>query len=219
MEGDMVIRSAEEREAMQNDAFAALEGRVEEKRQVVTDKSRIEELFREKEKAWDDPYAASKKLRKVFRAERKARRKDEEATENLKDRMSLGMDLLAETEEDRRRAGFVDFGVVDGETAIIKAKSKPLFAEGRSGESQFDRGKIFNVTPTKTALQDGQKKLRLELGNNTRAATDPFLINDKRASTATPLIKRKSEVRLPGQEAESKDGAAQILGLVDYESD
>ena len=219
MEGDMVIRSAEEREALQNDAFAALEGRVEEKRQVVTDKSRIEELFREKEKAWDDPYAASKKLRKVFRAERKARWKDEERTEDLKDRMSLGMDLLAETEEDRRRAGFVDFGVVNGEMAIIKAKSNPLFAEGRSGESQLDQGKMSKVMPTKSAIQDSQKKLQLELGNNTRAAKDPFLINEKPASTATPLIKRRAEVRLSSDEAASKDRAAQSLGLVDYESD
>jgi coiled-coil domain-containing protein 130 len=35
-------------------------------------------------------------------------------TENLRDRMSLGMDLLEETEEDRRRAGFVEFGKVRG---------------------------------------------------------------------------------------------------------
>ncbi|KAL8872143.1 MAG: hypothetical protein Q9174_002177 [Haloplaca sp. 1 TL-2023] len=216
MEGDMVIRSAEEREALQNDAFAALEGRVEQKQQVVTDKSRIEELFREKEKAWDDPYAASKKLRKVFRAERKGRRKDEDATEDLKDRMSLGMDLLAETEEDRRRAGFVDFGVVDGETAIMKAKSKPLFTKGLSQESQLDRGTMSKVKLAKVVTHESQKRLQVELGNNTRAAVDPFLKVEKPTSTTTPLIKRKAGSPIPTNEVGSQGRAAKDLGLRRY---
>ncbi|KAL8736390.1 MAG: hypothetical protein Q9181_002423 [Wetmoreana brouardii] len=204
LEGDMVIRSAEEREQLQNDAFAALEGRVEEKRQTVTDNSRIEELYRDKEKTWDDPYAASKKLRKVFRVERKARQKDEERTEKLKDRMSLGMDLLAETEGDRRRAGFVDFGVVDGETAVVKAKSKPLFANVsviRNPEAQGRATRTTKMSSTQTRRED----LQSELESNTRAAMDPFLNADKPYPTAVPIIRRRKAVlsaeenrRIPG---------------------
>ncbi|KAL8723263.1 MAG: hypothetical protein Q9225_000385 [Loekoesia sp. 1 TL-2023] len=174
-EGDMVIMTAEEREKLQSDAFAVLEGRVEEKKQVFSDKSRIEELYRGKERDWEDPYAASRKLRKVFRADRKVREKDDERTEDLKDRMSFGGELLAESEEDKRRAGFVDFGVVDGEVDVVKAKSKPLFASA------------------------GQKRrggLQSELKNNTRAAVDPFLSADKPSSTAAPLIKRRKVAAL-----------------------
>ncbi|KAI4242047.1 MAG: hypothetical protein LQ352_007324 [Teloschistes flavicans] len=223
LEGDMVIRSAEEREQLQNDAFAALEGRVEEKRQTFTDKSRIEDLYREKEKAWDDPYAASKKLRKVFRVERKARQREEERTEDLKDKMSLGMDLLAETEEDRRRAGFVDFGVTDGEMAVVKAKSKPLFGRTSSTRSI---GKVTTPTKTCTGARDVRETLQSELGKNTRAAMDPFLTDNKSSSIATTLIKRKP----PADPMERGAGAlnsankkairvSRSTALVDYESD
>lgn len=223
MEGDMVIRSAEERERLQNDAFAALEGRVEEKRQTVTDKTRIEELYREKEKAWDDPYAASKRLRKVFRVERKARQRDEERTENLKDRMSLGMELLAETEEDRKRAGFVDFGMVGGDTAVVKAKSKPLFADFLSRDNHESQGKIPRTSQAKTSAQDRRESLQLELGNNTRAAMDPFLTLDKPFSRATPLIRKRIIAHDSGEEAVMVEPEvtepSKETALVDYESD
>lgn len=180
-EGDMVIMSTEEREKLQNDAFAVLEGKVEEKKRVFTDKSRIEDLYQGKERDWDDPYAASRKLRKVFRADRKVREKDEQRTEELKDRMSFGGELLAETEEDRRRAGLVDFGATDGDVNVFKAKSKPLFAS--TGPKRHE-------------------SLHLELENNTRAAMDPFLGNEKPSLLAVPLVKRKK-----------------IAPLVDYDSD
>ncbi|KAL9027522.1 MAG: hypothetical protein Q9196_003968 [Gyalolechia fulgens] len=169
-EGDMVIMSTEEREKLHSDAFAVLEGKVEEKKQVFTDKSRIEDLYQGKERDWDDPYAASRKLRKVFRADRKAREKDEQRTEELKDRMSFGGDLLAESEDDRRRASFVDFGVMGGETDVVQAKSKPLFAP---------------------AGQKPRESLQSKLETNTRAAMDPFLSTERPSSLAAPLIKRK----------------------------
>ncbi|KAL8947187.1 MAG: hypothetical protein Q9222_006503 [Ikaeria aurantiellina] len=224
LEGDMVIQSAEEREKMQSDAFAMLEGRVEEKRQTVTDKSRIEELWMEKEKDWDDPYAASRKLRKVFRAERKVREKDEERTEDLKDRMSLGMELLAESEEDRRRAGFIEFGAVDGDIAGAKAKSKPLFSDLSATErSPVIRGKVSKATKAAAEAQKRRANLQLELGNNTRAAIDPFLNVEKLSSTAVPLVRRKSPEKTDEQEIEAvgpeSSVKSQSVALVDYDSD
>ncbi|KAL9604696.1 MAG: hypothetical protein Q9219_000416 [cf. Caloplaca sp. 3 TL-2023] len=168
-EGDMVIMSAEEREKLQSDAFAVLEGKVEEKKRVFSDKSRIEDLYVGKGRDWDDPYAASRRLRKVFRVERKARERDDARTEDLKDRMSFGGELLAESEEDRRRAGFVDFGEVGGELDVVKAKSKPLFGHPR---------------------QERPDSLQSELKNNTRLAADPFL-NAEKPSSTIPLIKRR----------------------------
>lgn len=181
-EGDLVIESAEEREKRQSDAFAVLEGRVEEKKQVFSDKTRIEELWADKERGWDDPYERSRKLRKVFREERKVREKDAERTEELRDKMSLGVELLAESEQDRRRAGFVDFRGVDGETAANKAKSKPLFA---------------------SAGQKQRQSLQLEVENNTRAAVDPFLSGNKPTLPAVPLVKRKRAVALVDYESDS----------------
>lgn len=204
-EGDYVIQSQAEKEKMQNDAFAALEGRVEEKKQVFSDKSRIEELYRGKERDWDDPFYANKRLRKTFRVERKVREQEGKRTEDLKERMSLGMDLLAESEEDRRRAGFVDFGVEDGETAVVKARSKPLFGMSAPAPDTGSRVKHLGITKTIKAVQDQREKLRTELGNNTRAAVDPFLNAEKPPPTTKPVIKRKKP--------------AEASSLVNYESD
>ncbi|KAL8789762.1 MAG: hypothetical protein Q9213_001013 [Squamulea squamosa] len=205
-DGDYVIQSQEEKEKMQNDAFAALEGRVEGKKQVFSDKSRIEDLYRGKERDWDDPYQASKRLRKTFRVERKVREQEGKRTEDLKERMSLGMDLVPESEEDKRKAGFVDFGVEDGVTAVIKATSKPLFGSAPALESAKVHSKPLNKINGKDSALDQLKRLQSELGNNTRAALDPFLNTAKPVPPAAPLIKRK-------------DKATETTILVNYESD
>lgn len=217
-EGDIQIKTQEERERLANDAFAALEGKVEDKRQAVTDKSRIEELQRAKERDWDDPGAANRRLRRAFRVERKVRQKNEGLTEELKDRMSLGMDLLEETEEDRRRAGFVEFGILDGDSAIIKARSKPLFTP--TTESKMPMSKRVKTTKAASEIEKRKEVLRKELGNNTRAVLDPFLNGDK--STTQPTrnsIKRKKD------SIEMRKGPSSIVepmtgpALVDYDSD
>ena len=226
-EGEIRIKTDEERERLANDAFAALEGKVEDKRQATTDKSRIEELQRAKEKDWSDPGEANRRLRKAFRVERKVRQKNEGLTEELKDRMSLGMDLLEETEEDRRRAGFVDFGEFDGERAIVKAKSRPLFVD--SSTSKKPLAKRMKTTKAAANAEERREKLRKELGNNTRAVLDPFLNVDKPSVPKTSkvsLVKRKrspteepqpaSNIKEANVEARAQAPAS---ALVDYDSD
>ena len=222
-EGEIVLRTAEERERLQNDAFAALEGKVEDKRQQTTDRSRIEELYHAKENDWEDPYAASKKLRRAFRADRKIMQSKEKTTEALKDRMSLGMDLLEETEEDRRRAGFVDFGFIDSDTAVAKATSKPLF--GKSTKAIKESPKTRHTTKAEAIVQQKREELRRELGNNTRAVLDPFLGNGKQQATSVPSkpsIKRKDyisdEADIPKIESEHHP-AKPPISLVDYDSE
>lgn len=230
MEGDIKIMTAEERERLQNDAFAALEGKVEDRKQALTDKSRIEELHRAKEKDWDDPYAASKKLRRAFRADRKQKEKNEALTENLKDRMSLDLDLLEETEEDRRRAKLVSFGDFDGGTAIFRAASKPLFG-GTNSSSTPPTIRTLTKQEKKTTLAlealrlSNREKLRHELEFNTRAVFDPFLSADKAISPLASLVKRKGESRqeaernLPVSIDDREKPPAALIPLVDYDSD
>lgn len=221
-DGEIVIKSPEERERLQNDAFAALEGRVEDKRQQTTDRSRIEELQQEKEKDWEDPYAASKKLRRAFRADRKLRQNEEKMTEALKDRMSLGMDLLEETEDDRRRAGFVDFGAINGDNAIMKATSKPLF--GKSMDIVRKSPKTKHATKAEAEAEQKRQMLRRELGDNTRAVLDPFLANGKQAMgvSSKPSIKRRDHLseELGTPTASMGNGSTNSAApLVDYDSD
>ena len=224
-EGEIRIKTDEERERLANDAFAALEGKVEDKRQATTDKSRIEELQRAKEKDWSDPGEANRRLRKAFRVERKVRQKNEGLTEELKDRMSLGMDLLEETEEDRRRAGFVDFGEFDGERAIAKAKSRPLFVD--SSTSKKPLAKRMKTTKATADAEERREKLRKELGNNTRAVLDPFLNIEKAsvpAMSSASFLKRKRSSTEDREKAlnvkeTNVETKAQVQALVDYDSD
>jgi len=223
LEGEISIRSEEERERLRNDAFAALETKVDDKRQAVNDKSRIEELQQAKERDWDDPGEANRRLRKTFRAERKIRQKNEGLTEELKDRMSLGMDLLEETEDDWRRAGFVEFGEIGRDSAIAKAQSRPLFADASDSKKTLAK----KVKTTKAALEAEKRRenLRKELGNNTRAVLDPFLKVAKASAPAASgvrLIKRKrSSMEVP-EAAPATNGTSNgdnAPALVDYDSD
>ena len=227
-EGEIQIRTDEERERLQKDAFAALEVKIDDRKQATTDKSRIEELQIAKEKDWDDPYAASKKLRRAFRADRKVRHRNEALTEDLKDRMSLGMDLLDETENDRQRAQFVefgDFGQNGSEMAVHKAHARPLFATDTS---------IAKVAPGSASkskklkglqeIEVRKEKLRRELQNNTRAVIDPFLVDSVASAPSTSIlgIKRKRDLTLNGNTTSPEQSVGTGIvkqPLVAYDSD
>ena len=219
-EGDIRIKTDEEKERIANDAFAALEGKVEDKRQASTDKSRIEELQRAKERDWEDPGAANRRLRQSFRKDRKLRQANEKLTENLKDRMSLGMDLLEETEQDSRRAGLIEFGELGGHAAISKAQTKPLFASSVPSKEPLSK----RIKTTKAALVAAERKetLRKELGNNTRVAVDPFLNGTKTnepPNRSLSLIKRKRTSSVASRETSNPIGQNTSPALVDYDSD
>lgn len=221
-EGEVRIKTDEERTRLDSDAFAALEGKVEDKIQAASDKSRIEELYRAKERDWDDPGEVNRRLRRNFRVERKARQRREGMTEALKDRMSLGMDLLDETEEDRKRAGFVEFGEYDGQRAVVTAQSKPLF--GKSSAPMNSLAKKTKNTKAISEAEQSREKLRRELGNNTRAVMDPFLGAMKpTASINIPIKRRKGAAAAinasPKPADTGQEAATSCIPLVDYDSD
>jgi coiled-coil domain-containing protein 130 len=219
-EGDYVLRGDEEKERLRNDAFAALEVTIEDRVQANADRERIEQLADAVDKHWDDPYTANQRLRKAFRVVRKAREKDEAATEDLRDRMSLGIELLAESEDDRRHASFVEFGLVadnSPESVARKANSRALFPQ----KKDVVKPKLGRL---KSEIQsaESRERLRIELGQNTRAAVDPFL--SSKASSKTPLvgIKRKRDERVSDvtkSEPNDVKEAPNLLALVDYDSD
>ncbi|KAK5166888.1 Protein saf4 [Saxophila tyrrhenica] len=160
-EGGVEILTEAERERRRKDAFALLEGKVEGEQAVKDNKRRIEELCVEKERDWGDTWSANKRVRDAFRRERKVRKREEERTEQLKERIGSDMDLLPESEEDARRARLVDFGGGENE-----ARSQPFMRKtsslARSTKSQ------------KLTKADRTDALRRQLLSNTRAAMNPF---------------------------------------------
>jgi coiled-coil domain-containing protein 130 len=192
--GEIKIRTTEERERLEKDPFAALDVKVEDQRFAQSSKTRVEDLKKLRDRDWSDPYEGSKKLRKVFRAERNVRHKNAAATEDLKDRMGLDIELLDEVEEDRQRAKLVDFDQVDSDASVARARSRPLFSSGDGGgevkggsSTGIDKGTVRPSPRKPRALaiaQNSRERLHRELRANTRAALDPFLVSDEDWSPA-----------------------------------
>ncbi|KAK3678622.1 Protein saf4 [Recurvomyces mirabilis] len=171
-EGGVPILTEAERERRREDAFANLEGKVEEKRVEKDNGKRIRELYRNRERDWDDPWSANKRMRTGFRRERKVLEREEKEGEALKKRLGTDIELLPESEEDGRRAGMVTFGVGedgrgdDGSGAAGKA----LFRH----ELPVPSSRSLVKAKSRAKRKYQKDLLRRQLVNNTRAAIDPF---------------------------------------------
>ncbi|KAB8293875.1 hypothetical protein EYC80_009354 [Monilinia laxa] len=221
MEGDTKILTEEEREKLRNNAFASLEGKVEERERLVGSKKRMGEL-QDLSEQWEDPYEANRKLRNTFRAGRKTREKEAGAASALQDKMSFGLDLLPEHEEDVRRAGFVEFGNNDSLNSITKAISKSLFQSDSQPLKALGEGQKLSRRKQAEALAAKQRNDAVaEIRGNTRAAMDPFLTNNQLNGckiTPKPLLagvkRKRSTPTLEGAPSIQK-----LASLVDYDSD
>lgn len=240
--GDVIeggeILTEEERERRRNDAFAALEGKIEDKARAAKEKDRLDELREASERGWSDPYEASRKLRKTFRVERKAREKAAGQREEIEKKFGLGLALLDETEADRARARVIDFGE-KGIGAGEIAYQKPLFGSLDLKAKAKHKPSIQKMPSAERRAEESRSMLQNKLAANTRAAMDPFLVSTPQIAAHKTLLglKRKRSVDpAPADEAifgnaqENKetDGPHKpsltitgtcSLGLVDYDSD
>ena len=221
--GEVALRLGGKQVDGEEDPLARLEGKFVDKKRAETESSRILELQKRQARDWDDPYEKSRRLRRTFRVERKGLERAEANREALKDKMSLGIDLVDETEEDRARAGFVEFGAdrVHGESlddaAARATRLRPLFASrASSGSSSASvrkgdtKGKKHGSRPkTKTACLLAERKAAFhhELTGNTRAAVDPFL-NTTDEITWQPEIKRRRITTRPVTTGQKDGGDA-----------
>lgn len=207
------------------DAFARLEGKVEDKRQFDTAATRIGELQKRQGRDWDDPYEQSRRLRKTFRTERKRLERVGQATEALKDKMSLGIKLLEETEEDRLRAGLVDFGPTtapDGEKNALASisRTRPMFDNGMvtiqsSGQQRKEESRAHK-RKLKAEMLAAERKALLsnELRGNTRAVVDPFLNEDAKIWQPTMLKTRKKKLTDIDSSTENGDQAEETKSVM-----
>jgi coiled-coil domain-containing protein 130 len=222
-EGDVKILTQEEREALRDNAFAALEGKVEDKKRLEQSKQRLEELQDLSEQQWDDPYEKNKKLRKLFRKGRKEREKDAAVSAALQDKMSLDVDLLPEHEGDVKRAGLIEFGGIDPEKAVGKAISKPLFMTEDSNEKEkSSTSRHPKKRKAEWAAKQNTANLAAEIRGNTRAAIDPFLKGNRSSGLATTKAAPKPSlfgVKKKRPKLEESSESTSGVGLVDYDSD
>ncbi|RAH75733.1 DUF572-domain-containing protein, partial [Aspergillus japonicus CBS 114.51] len=182
------------------DPFARVEGKVEDQRRGAGARERIGELQVRQARDWEDPYENSRRLRRGFREERKGLERKAAETQLLRDKLSLGIEVVEETEEDRVRAGLVEFGEHPGNPST-STRLKPLFAGGPRARST---GQGEDAPASRKAL------FRSELRGNTRAAVDPFLSSD--SSEWRPESKRRRTVASSRLAEEEEAAAAAARG-------
>lgn len=225
--GGFEIQTEKERQEQRDAAFGKLEKTIADRERAEEAKVRIDELLEAQEKAWEDPYARNQKLRKAFRVGRKEREKEAERTEDLKERMGLGIELLPGMEEDERRARLIEFGGVPDvalgrDDVVQKALARPLFGDdGRNSKTEERKsGKKKDASKGKLKSEIAATKMRealvSEIVGNTRAAKDPFLDWGSRESTPKPrgaLIPGLKRKRAAGEETPDPPpvGAASLM--------
>ncbi|TVY47866.1 Coiled-coil domain-containing protein [Lachnellula occidentalis] len=217
-EGDIKIMTQEERETMRDNAFAALEGKVEDKKRVQHGKRRLEELEDLSEKQWEDPYERNKQLRKSFREGRHLREKEAGVAAALQDKMSLGLDLLPEHADDANRARFIEYGESNAEKALAKAISKPMFGKEESPPKKSKGSKLKGKLKAEHIAKQRKADIVAEIRGNTRAVMDPFLTGTKASEKSTEkFVLAGMKRKRPKIEGTPEQTAG--AGLVDYDSD
>lgn len=230
LEGGVPILTDAERQELRSNAFASLEKTINDREQLRESSQRIDGLMAVAARQWEDPYALNQKLRATFRAGRKEREVTAATTGALQDRMSLGLDILPETEEDARRARLVDFAPGEDRDAAL---SKPLFETAAPKEKQKEgNGKGVDITNEARRKMQMKESFATRVMGNTRLAKDPFLQaspGTKRAAEGKaarmPGIKRKRDATgakdagAPSKALHSSSLASKGAALVEYDSD
>lgn len=216
------ILTDKEREALRTNAFAKLEKTIADRKVLEDAKERIEELEQDSARRWEDPYEQNRRLRAAFRVGRHERERDAAATTDLRERMSLGIELVAASDEDARRAALVDFGpssaTEEGSEMGRAALAKPLFSastitryEGEKPKGTTSKTKNKKLKSEVAAAQT-RDTLVSEIVGNTRVAQDPFLALDRNNGEATKAPPRILGIKRKRAEAESEKDAEQDSG-------
>lgn len=228
-DGELKFLSEAEKEKRREDAFAGLEGKLEDKVRDKEHKERVEELY-EKAEVWRDPYDVNAKLRKDMREKRRVWKKEEKHREGMQDKFGLHLEILDETEADRQKAGLIEFGGVEDQMQVWK----PLFAESHNENADEASPKPkTKKLKAEIAAEKSRKDLRQKLVGNTRAVVDPFAARETTLKTKPSfgLLKRKRDAEvalapLPHTPSPTSDltkeappPAQGLAALVGYDSD
>jgi coiled-coil domain-containing protein 130 len=192
-DGELKGLTEEERQKRREDAFANLEGKVEEKGTERQEKERVLELY-EASEVWKDPYDQNAKLRREFRGKRKIWQAEDRVKECMQERFSLGIDIVDETESDRVRAKMVEFGTAgESDRKIDEAARRPLFATKEPSKATSASTPKVKKLKAEVKAEKSRHDLQQALVGNTRVVIDPFLSDRSRVITKPNfgILKRK----------------------------
>lgn len=193
-EGELKFLTEEERERRRVDAFANLEGKMDEKGLEKKNMERVEELY-EKAEVWRDPYDVNARLRRDFRAQRKVLRREERYKEGVQEKFGLGIDIADATDADRVRASLVEFAAAGtSDRKVEEASRKPLFVSQETSTTVETPARLKKLK-SEILAEKSRQSLQRTLVGNTRASIDPFLTTDAKTSSKQNLgiLKRKRD--------------------------
>ncbi|ORZ20292.1 CWC16 protein [Absidia repens] len=188
------------KEKLAEDPIYRLEHGLHDKAVSLSNEHVLTRLEKLNSNQWKDPYTQSQHLRHKFREEKKKNRQILEQTNQLKDKYSLHIDLLAESDKDLREAKLVDFsesGRSDMDQQKLATSTASLFSKHIPPPIRKEHQSL--ISPLKdtdvTNLSNGSKSVidpKMALGQrairHTKLKTDPFLqhaVFNKRSCSST----------------------------------
>ncbi|CAO3625145.1 unnamed protein product [Cunninghamella blakesleeana] len=167
------------KEKLEEDPIFRLEHGIQDKMASTSKAPVLTQLQRLNDSQWKDPYTLSQQMRRKFREEKKKDQQIEAKANQLKDKHSLHIDLLPESEDDDLKAKLVDFTESHRshiQQQKLEVSTAPLFNISSSSSSSLPSliptNKIKNhQNDTNHAKQILENRAKL----HTKLKTDPFL--------------------------------------------
>ncbi|KAG0352594.1 hypothetical protein BG005_007985 [Podila minutissima] len=215
------IDTPEEFERRANDKFARLEHVEQDAIKAKSGATVLTRLQRLNDRQWSDPYALSQKLRKEFRADKKAKAKEVAECKAVADRVGFAFSILPESESDRvgsKRIEFEDAEKARMERKLMDIKTGGLFSGVRASRTGNGRSSGALVKSRSTTDSKGlsagstvAQNLASAVRANTRLQLDPFLTG----STSKPSPAASQKMSLSA----SRQAPPARAPLVDYGND
>ena len=198
-EGLIDVRSEEEKKRIKEDAMAGLEAKKTRTEGEKGTRERIELLVDDR-RGWEDVWSGNRRIRRHFREGRKEREAEGRKREKIASRLGVGVEMIGpEDGSDVSRAKGVEFGErghdyehadADADADLGKeALRRALFQEQLVGgttaaKMSSEKGKKMSKVERRAQRKEMEKARRREelartLRANSRAAVDPFLVQDK----------------------------------------
>jgi coiled-coil domain-containing protein 130 len=146
------ILDKEVKEKLESDPMYRLEHGIKDKKIIEASQPHISQLQHLNEEQWSDPYTKSQLLRRQFRNEKKKLKAESDANDLIRDKHSLGIELLPELPSDVVRAKTAQYHSTE---LLQKQKLKstavqPLF---QSPKKKKEKNPLFEIANIHTRLK------------------------------------------------------------------
>eukprot|EP00061_Rhincodon_typus_P009430 g32929.t1 len=169
----------EEKKKLETDAMYKLEHGVSDQEKLKIAIPTLSDI-QEMQSAWKDDFAINSMLRKKFRDEKKVLKEVEEKDEALRNKASLSIPLVQESEDDKHLASLLKFQAMDSYEDKQRLKRKEITSRSWFASSQVTVGEKAGET---------LKKLGLNKKSTTKSTNSP----NGFAASNLGIIRRKTE--------------------------